>query len=130
MECKKIKKTTISFIKDCKHFCISDGLNCLALVLYAITGDEKYLNKWVESFDFLKALKRKNYKEINEQNLMLNDVLTFWLNDELVHAAFVVSDTLVVNKNGQQKYNPITISSIETIKQNWNECKLRIFSRY
>lgn len=103
------------------------GANCMAAVLYAVTGHEWILHEWIHPETFAESLKKGNYARANE-GLSVKDIVT-WENEEGViqHAAYHIGDNLFFNKNGQTFFNPWKIVNGHYLDQNWQHLKRQVY---
>ena len=114
--------------KVANTFVNNEGCNCLATVLYAITGIEHYLKKWVTQDEFLDRI--KEYVEIEVDKRDNGDIVLFYdCKNNIQHASFVINRSLCLNKNGQSKFNPISILKFKNIVEYWSELKYKVLSR-
>ncbi len=109
-------------------FVENDGFNCLALTLYALTKDKKYLTKWVLQEEFEKVLKERNYTLVKNKLIEPYSVIVFTKENEIVHASYLITNKLVINKNGQLKYNPITIKKLNKLVEEWDDCEYQVYT--
>jgi len=119
----KIENAKLNAIKN--SFINNEGTNCLAIVLYAITLNDKYLTSWVnqEEFNCLLA----DYNIIENSKLEYGDVLIFYdENNVIQHSCFALGDDLFLNKSGQSKFNPVVVQSYENIVNDWQGLNLII----
>jgi len=108
---KKINKIANKFLNV-------EGTNCLAIVLYALTLNKKYLNCWVQQGEFEDII--KDFIEIKQSEVDFGDIAVFYdENNTIQHACFALSKNEFLNKSGQSKFNPILILNIKTIKEDW-----------
>ena len=103
------------------------GCNCLSLVLYCITEDEKYLSTHIDDIKFLSKI--NDYKEITSLDFKPKDIVLFYQDSDLKHASFRLDDKYFLNKNGQSVFNPITLQTFEDLKEDWNSCNKIIIRR-
>ncbi len=109
--------------KIANKFINNEGTNCLAIVLYCITKNKKYLSSWVDRKEFEENL--LSYSNVCDDNLENGDIICFYDNDNNIqHACFNVAYGYCLNKSGQSKYNPIVTREIEDIKQDWEGLKI------
>ncbi|MFB7142256.1 hypothetical protein ACFCYN_21755 [Gottfriedia sp. NPDC056225] len=101
-----------------------NGPNCFGAVLIALQKDEdkitSYLNKWVLPTEFYKELKNKDYVRIETDSIQSNDILIWEKDHNTLHSCFVLSNGLVLNKQGQTMFNPYQCLPLEDVLNNWN----------
>lgn len=119
----KIENTKLNAVKN--SFINNEGTNCLAIVLYAITLDDKYLTSWVKQKEFNCLL--ADYNVIEKNKLEYGDVLIFYDdNNTIHHSCFALGNNLFLNKSGQSKFNPVVVQSYENIVNDWQGLNLII----
>lgn len=117
---KKINKVANKFLNV-------EGTNCLAIVLYALTLNKKYLNCWVQQSEFENFI--NNFIDIQQKEVKFGDIAVFYDENNIIqHACFALSTNEFLNKSGQSKFNPISVLDIKTIKEDWKNLKV-VFKR-
>ncbi|OZV13252.1 hypothetical protein CIW83_05090 [Tissierella sp. P1] len=105
----------IDLISIVNTFTIKEGINCLSTVLYCLTHQENILKQWVHEKTFLIALEQLGYKETRDNKIERNTVIVFKDDEKIIHAAYIVSEGLAINKSGQSKFNPIKLVDIDIL---------------
>lgn len=100
-------------------FALNAGSNCLSTVLYAITRSNELLNQWIKGEFFLKTLHQLGYK-ITKNPSKQSDVIAYFNNETVVHAAYLVNDHYLINKNGQTIFNPYKLISHQSLDHVWS----------
>lgn len=107
-----------------------EGVNCLSVTAFAITGNRGDLEQWMFAEVFVEVLDHANYIPVGAVALQRNDVLVFRDGDgNIVHAAFALASDRILNKNGQTTFNPIAIVDLVTLKHDWANCAAEIYRR-
>ena len=119
----------IDLINIVNTFTIKEGINCLSTVLYCLTHQENILNQWVHEKTFLIALEQLGYKETRDNKIERNTVIVFKDDEKIIHAAYIVSESLAINKSGQSKFNPIKLVDIDILIKEWNPLGYVIYRR-
>jgi hypothetical protein len=111
-------------------FPAENGPNCLAAVAAAITNSTAFINQWMQPDPFLRLLKEQNYFENEDRKLKSSDVIV-WFNpqNQPVHAAYLLNETLAFNKHGQTMFNPWQAIGIDELLDSWEDFEYRIFSK-
>lgn len=114
----KIKKIINTYLtkSDC---------NCLALTLYAKTKNKKYLHMWVNEETFYNNIKDR--KEIKPKELKANDIVVFMKDNKIIHSSYYLGKNLFLNKSGQSPFNPITLKTLNDLKQEWQNTIVKIY---
>ena len=123
----KLPEKLSEFKRISNVFIDNDGCNCLATVLYAISKDETYLQKWVTQQEFVENL--SNYKEINDNKFKRGDVVVFYGENNIQHACYSLDGKLFLNKSGQSKFNPILVLKFEDIYKDWDGLNYKILRK-
>ncbi|MDU5080108.1 hypothetical protein [uncultured Tissierella sp.] len=119
----------IDLISIVNTFTIKEGINCLSTVLYCLTHQENILKQWVHEKTFLIALEQLGYKETRDNKIERNTVIVFKDDEKIIHAAYIVSEGLAINKSGQSKFNPIKLVDIDILIKEWNPLDYVIYRR-
>jgi hypothetical protein len=119
----------IDLISIVNTFTIKEGINCLSTVLYCLTHQENILKQWVHEKTFLIALEQLGYKETRDNKIERNTVIVFKDDEKIIHAAYIVSEGLAINKSGQSKFNPIKLVDIDILIKEWNPLHYVIYRR-
>ncbi|CAK7086264.1 hypothetical protein [Tissierella sp.] len=119
----------IDLISIVNTFTIKEGINCLSTVLYCLTHQENILKQWVHEKTFLIALEQLGYKETRDNKIERNTVIVFKDDEKIIHAAYIVSESLAINKSGQSKFNPIKLVDIDILIKEWNPLDYVIYRR-
>ena len=119
----------IDLISIVNTFTIKEGINCLSTVLYCLTHQENILKQWVHEKTFLIALEQLGYKETRDNKIERNTVIVFKDDEKIIHAAYIVSEGLAINKSGQSKFNPIKLVDIDILIKEWNLLDYVIYRR-
>ncbi|WP_406242540.1 hypothetical protein ACF3M2_20605 [Tissierella carlieri] len=119
----------IDLISIVNTFTIKEGINCLSTVLYCLTHQENILKQWVHEKTFLIALEQLGYKETRDNKIERNTVIVFKDDEKIIHAAYIVSESLAINKSGQSKFNPIKLVDIDILIKEWNPLHYVIYRR-
>ena len=107
-----------------------EGMNCLAVTAFAITANRDHLLQWMVPEAFLDVLRNHGFAEIDDQHLRADDVIVF--RDEeghIVHAAYVVAQDRILNKNGQTSFNPISVIDVGMLSAAWSAYSRSFFRR-
>lgn len=101
------------------NFPENHGPNCFASVLYAISKNEKLINKWVFADILLLFLEANGYSKIeNIEKLDLiksEDVLIIFDGKNPIHAVFCLDKDLCFNKFGQTMHERWSIIKIAEV---------------
>ncbi|QOS78516.1 hypothetical protein JNUCC31_28040 [Paenibacillus sp. JNUCC31] len=122
-ECEKPPESLPDFLKPhANSFAHSQGANCLAAVLFAISNgkQEWFIYEWLHQKTFLEKLKLYHYEELITEDLHQGDVVT-WTDENgiIQHAAYHLGEELYFNKDGQTIFNPWKILSKEQLYREW-----------
>ncbi|WP_064093435.1 hypothetical protein [Rossellomorea aquimaris] len=114
-------------------FSSNNGPNCFSAVSAAILHNVSYLQEWMQASDFLNILLKEGYySQKNGRAFKEGDVLV-WFNTHSIpiHAAYVLNENFVFNKNGQTIFNPWQLVKIEDVLDRWEhpESKLKHYRR-
>lgn len=105
----------------------SNGSNCLAAVITAVTNNSNFISEWMQPDRFLKLLHDSNYLKAKTHSVKKQDVLVWKSSDNKpVHSAFALNDRLLFNKHGQTMFNPWQILNISEVLRSWNDDKLQL----
>lgn len=111
-------------------FMLQEGVNCLAVVAYAVTGNRDDLHQWLLPDVFIGLLQSAGYSEINVAAPDANDIIVFKDDDgNIVHAAYTIQPDRILNKSGQTSFNPIAITDLASLREDWAEYRLVIQRR-
>lgn len=130
-ECEEAPSELPIFLKPyANKFCIQQGANCLAAVLYAISEGKQqwFIDEWVHQKTFVEKLKQYKYQPTNIDHLHTGDVV-IW-NDEngiIQHAAYCIGQNLFFNKHGQTIFNPWKLLSKDKLYKEWMHLKAVVY---
>lgn len=111
-------------------FVRQEGVNCLAVTAYAISGDYDLLMQWLMPEQFLSVLAQRGFREVENASIHADDVVVMKDADRIVHAAYALQPDLLLNKNGQTSFNPIALIDIAMLRRDWRGYSLSVFRRY
>lgn len=122
-ECEQPPESLPDYLKPyANSFASSQGANCLAAVLFAISkGKQKwFIYEWIHQKTFLEKLKQYHYEELLTDELHQEDVV-IWTDENgiIQHAAYHLGEELYFNKDGQTIFNPWKILSKEQLYKEW-----------
>lgn len=110
-------------------FIQQEGVNCLAVAAYAITGRPGDLLQWLHPEEFLEILEQHGYAPSGGTEPQSGDVLTFSLEGAIVHAAYCLAPNRILNKSGQSSFNPVRIIDAPILRREWDDYRLMIYRR-
>ncbi|MFJ8526673.1 hypothetical protein [Bacillus sp. NPDC094106] len=128
---ESLSKEYESFYKDYPYisqyfntFVGTNGPNCLGAAAASIQQTaldaEYYLNKWVLPEEFYQVLKKHKYKRRGTADIYKGNILVWELNNQAVHACYMLSDEIAFNKNGQTMFNPYQCQKRDDVLETWN----------
>ncbi|WP_042477500.1 hypothetical protein [Bacillus ndiopicus] len=132
-ECEEAPNELSVFLKHyANRFCVQQGANCLAAVLYAISEGKQswFIDEWVHQKTFIEKLTQYKYRQINAEDLQPGDVAVW--NDKsgiIQHAAYYIGQNIFFNKHGQTIFNPWKLLSKEHLYNEWKHLKFVIYRR-
>lgn len=107
-----------------------EGVNCLSVTAFAITGNRGDLEQWMFPEVFVEVLDHAGFMPVEAGALQPNDALVFRdIDGNIAHAAFALASDRLLNKNGQTSFNPIAITDLETLKHDWANYAPEIYRR-
>lgn len=101
-------------------FPLYQGSNCLSTVLYVITKSRNILNQWIKGDSFLHTLRQLGYVRTDNSSTV-GDVVIYFSDQAVVHAAYQIENNFYLNKNGQTIFNPYKIISKQELEYNWGK---------
>lgn len=127
-ECEEALESLPSFLKPFANmFGKVQGANCLAAVLFAISGGKQrwFIYEWVHQKTFLEKLKQYRYEAFSGDGLESGDIVV-WQDKDLTiqHAAYHVGGGLYFNKHGQTMFNPWKLLSEQQLYKEWSHLEV------
>lgn len=110
-------------------FVLQEGVNCLAVTAFALSGQHDLLDQWLMPEPFLAVLTQFGCREVEDTTIQADDVVVLQEAGNIVHAAYALQPDLLLNKNGQTSFNPIALIDVATLRSDWPTCTLAIFRR-
>lgn len=110
-------------------FVQQEGINCLAVTSYALTGSRTDLHQWMQPEQLLQILRTYGYQEHATGEHRAGDVLAWYSGSDLIHASFVLEPDRVLNKSGQSSFNPIRIVNCTLLQRDWKGYRRVTFRR-
>ncbi len=108
----------------------AEGANCFGVALYAAANAGEWLHTWVDQATFLSGIEASGYLLSADTQEQAGDLLLFYdAKDHLRHAAFAVEQGLVLNKNGQVKFQPVKLLRTQKLLDEWPDHKMAIWRR-
>jgi hypothetical protein len=98
-----------------------DGANCLSTTAYCVTGQAWLRDLWLFQPAFRDLIARHGYLPAPDCSPCPDDVVTFEVEDVIIHAAYCLGDDRFINKNGQSRFNPIRIVDWAMLRAGWPE---------
>ncbi|WP_137790349.1 hypothetical protein [Bacillus sp. E(2018)] len=107
-----------------------NGPNCLAAVASAIRSSTDEIRCWMQVETFINQLEENHYHHIETSSIQAGDVL-IWFNhqDQVVHAAYLLSKEHAFNKHGQTMFNPWQVIRISDLKKAWANFTYKIYRK-
>ncbi|ANC76138.1 hypothetical protein ABE65_004660 [Fictibacillus phosphorivorans] len=107
-----------------------NGPNCLAAVASAIRSSTDDIKRWMQVEHFLQLLEENHYHHIETSSVHAKDVW-IWFNeqDQVVHAAYLLSEEHAFNKHGQTMFNPWQVIQINELKKAWADFTCKIYRK-
>ncbi|MFC3900444.1 hypothetical protein [Aliicoccus persicus] len=122
-DCKPLPNSMYSFLNPYANtFSNKQGANCLAAVLFAISGgkQEWFIHEWIYQKSFIETLKQYKYYEFTGDCIKKDDVVVWQDKNQVIqHAAYYIGDGLFFNKDGQTIFNPWKIIKEEHLYKYW-----------
>lgn len=107
-------------VEIANSFIRQEGVNCLSVTAFAITGDRDDLMQWMDRTEFARVLRINGYTRTTEPYQAPGDVVLFRDTEgNIVHAAYIVEPNQLLNKNGQSSFNPVTITDLNRLREQW-----------
>lgn len=114
--------------KIANGFVQQEGVNCLAVTAFAITANRDDLLQWMMPDRFEYFLRKYEYTGVSAAALESGDILVFRDDDQnMVHAAYAIQADRILNKNGQTSFNPVSITDLVTLEEEWRGYSLTIY---
>ncbi|WP_144702386.1 hypothetical protein [Fictibacillus phosphorivorans] len=111
-------------------FSEENGPNCLAAVASAIRSSTDDIKCWMQVEPFLQLLDENHYHHIETSSVQARDVW-IWFNeqDQVVHAAYLLSEEHAFNKHGQTMFNPWQVIRINELKKAWANFACKVYRK-
>lgn len=124
-----IPESTSDHLKEiANRFILQQGVNCLSVTAYAITGNQDDLMQWMNRTDFARVLQTNGYTRTAEPYQAPGDVILFRdAEGNIVHAGYILQPNRLLNKNGQSSFNPITITDFQRLRDQWQDFTGQIY---
>lgn len=121
--------TPLHIKKYANKFSTESGSNCLSATLFAITDQDWIIGEWVHPNTFMNGLERSSFSLTNDE-IIKGDVITWVDDDEVIqHATYHIDNNLFFNKNGQTYFNPWKITSLQELKEEWCQYKMKVYRK-
>jgi hypothetical protein len=113
--------------KYANTFSTSEGSNCLAAVLFAITEQEWIIHEWIHPQTFMNGLKQAGYLIVDDE--VRNGDVVVWkdVDGNVQHGSYCVGNQLFFNKNGQTIFNPWQIVQWEEVREEWKAYNMSVY---
>lgn len=126
-DCLNIPESLPTYLRPfANRFGIQQGANCLAAVLYAVTGGNQpgLIHEWIFQDTFLEKLKQCHYQMVESNPPTKQDVIV-WQDEQgiIQHAAYCIDENMFFNKHGQTIFNPWKLLSMEQLEKEWGHLK-------
>ncbi|WP_456271110.1 hypothetical protein [Bacillus sp. AK031] len=119
--CMKLMEEFTGISPFFDSFSTKNGPNCLAATAVAASNNPKLIEEWMQPERFASILKTEQYNPVSAEYLQKRDVLV-WKNqqEQIVHAAYLLSAIYCFNKHGQTMFNPWQVQKAEDVIASWN----------
>ncbi|MFS0780596.1 hypothetical protein [Bacillus sp. 1P06AnD] len=107
-----------------------EGANCLAAVIFAVSGTEWMMNEWLHQETFLECLKQHLYSETAAEVFFAGDVAV-WKdgNGVIQHASYYCGEQIFFNKQGQTTYNAWKLVAENDLMVEWQDLSIHIYRK-
>lgn len=110
------------------RFFHQEGINCLAVVAYAVSGEPEDLHQWMVPSVFEPRVRYYGYAEVDDLHPAAGDIVVFRSSGgDIVHAAYALGRDRFLNKSGQTTFNPITILDSRELREDWAEFAMSVW---
>lgn len=101
-------------------FAEESGANCLALIARAISplGDD-IANIWLHWSPLKRFLQTRGFERVQNSEVRSKDILVFMKDDTAIHACVALDSRLVMEKPGQDFYEPYLITTLKRSHSAW-----------
>ncbi len=129
-ECEIYPEEAPAWVKTrANSFIHIEGANSFGASLFGASGEADWLEKWVSPAEFRLGLKALVYQKVDRGHPLPADITVFYDEFELEqHACYQLTDNLVLNKSGQNKYHALKVTRYDQVLEEHPNLKLHHFA--